>query len=154
MCLAYNEFASKYFSKYFWRDKSPGQTKDYFFKLYYVFNKEMISPYWECCVFHGEIISNRESIDFTKSEKRHSEIYKGIHVCYSSEEIETWKYDARSQDPFDQGTLVVVKVSAKKEDFVGCDGQGNAVFTKVHLSRAEYRKAMKLAKTVLVESCV
>jgi len=153
MCTSVNARASKVF----WDSRSPRKDKkfDYFYKIYLIDdNGNLRSPYFHKAVTWGEIVSNRKSKKLG-IENKDTESYNfgcyyvshGIHVIASQGVLNFWLADIecylkkRYNDK-----VVVVKVRCYKEDFVGCDIKGNAVFMKVHLSRAEYRKAIKCGK--------
>jgi len=114
---------------------------------------ELRSPYFRKTAAWGEIVSNRVNKELGKDDTDQpvclNTVYyvsHGIHVIITEDELKSWIKDIEVYQKRFDDKLVVVRVRGKKEDFIGCDDQGNAVFMKVHLSRAEYRKARKCGK--------
>jgi len=153
MCL----YADINLSKSFW-ETAPykGKKFAYFYKIYIKTDKTLFSPYQRNKVGWGAIVSNRHNKVLGKDEcdvkcdviwvgNDICSINRGIHVLESTDcpDYDLWFNDATRYRSVGSETVVVVKVRGYKEDFVGCDARGNLVFNKVHLSRAEYRRAMK-----------
>jgi hypothetical protein len=80
----------------------------------------------------GDNVSNRKSTDISVIEKKCEAVYKGIHVY-------TNKQKALEAKSFWE---VLVPVTVRLKDFVAAGCRYEAVFTKVHLSKEEYKKAI------------
>lgn len=117
---------------------SSGEKKFVFYKL--VLNKggTLVSPY------HQEykwVVGYNES-DSKQRQARKSDwviISKGIHVCRFRKEAARLRQGYKNKR--------IVKVICLKEDLVGANND-QAVFTKVYLTREEYRKATRKKKKV------
>jgi len=132
MCLRADDVETKEF----WNtEKRKGKKWCWCIKIYKFENGKLYSPFFDSDpIEFGEIVSNRDS----KYYNDHL-LTKGIHVCYFLAEIQSWLQDLKD---FNEHP-VCCRVKCYKEDFVAADQDGNAVFMKVRLSRAEYRKAIR-----------
>ena len=153
MCLV----ADIKLSENFWdKEKYKGKTFAYFNKLYLISSsyKGLVSPYRKTEVKWGEFISSRRNQKIGKDayDSQYDAllcyVYRGIHVIYTEKERWSWIRDIKNHASVAGEHIITVEVRCYKKDFVGCDGVGNAVFTKVHMSRAEYRKAMKKRREI------
>jgi len=90
----------------------------------------------------GVIKSNRGTTKIGISTDRldtinRTKIYRGIHV-YIDENLAFY-----GTDPRNDYCEIVVPVTCKMKDLVGVDGEGEAVFTEVYLTKKAYKKALK-----------
>jgi len=145
MCLYYDEEKTKSFRKKYAGRKTVTAYKVYFFST--ISGDEGL--YSVCFgldaqVKPGIIKSNRRTTRFGISTDRKGgfpEINRGIHIFLKKAEAKNFVNDSFSCYG---GHEVIVKVTCYIKDLVGTNKtETKAVFTQIHLSKKEYRKATK-----------
>jgi hypothetical protein len=112
------------------------------YSLFKSFKKRLQPPHQGGVVESGLIVSDRESKEISSyngdsddDENNIFEVYHGIHVSLTREEAE------REVDEDDE---VIVPVRCHEDDLIAsCTKYPDAVFMKVFLEKADYKKALK-----------
>jgi len=164
MCLIFLRVVDKLKSKNFW-DISWNAGEDEFdswcwgYKVYGIYEDAVYPPYFSSNenIKSGEIVSDRETQEAFEDDydneydadydaescgagENLGEINRGIHVCLSQDGAV--KYFNYLHEVGSSTTYIIVKVKCYKKDYVAARVD-EAVFMKVHLSRAEYKRAIK-----------
>ena len=126
-------------------------------------NKELLAPFSNQFMYDytyrftykwGVVYSGRQTVDVADIEKELSEINQGIHVFLDKQEALNYMNMSMktSGSTLPLKNCVLVRVTGDVQDLVASgichlyaqkSALKSAVFTKVHLSREEWRKARK-----------